>query len=102
MRASLGLPLLCEGLWDRSGSLGRRCALWVTSSARSRGAPHMGEGLCDVIYLKDHSSKLEESVHRCLGLRSCFFGVIEGWRGVWGGGVTPLLGIPLGSIQSQP
>lgn len=86
MRASLGLPLLCEGLWDRSGSLGRRCALWVTSSARSRGAPHMGEGLCDVIYLKDHSSKLEESVHRCLGLRSCFLGSLKVGEVSGGGG----------------
>lgn len=62
----------------------------------------MGEGLCDVIYLKDHSSKLEESVHRCLGLRSCFLGSLKVGEVSGGGGVTPLLGIPLGSIQSQP
>lgn len=46
----------------------------------------MGEGLCDVIYLKDHSSKLEESVHRCLGLRSCFLGSLKVGEVSGGGG----------------
>lgn len=48
--------------------------------------PHTrGESPCNVIYPKDHSSKLR-SVHRYPGLGSCFLGVIGGWVGISSGG----------------